>query len=34
MTLTWAADPAGVTREQLLDTLTGSLPALVAQLEG
>ncbi|WP_249423915.1 TetR/AcrR family transcriptional regulator [Nocardioides coralli] len=32
MTLTWVADPAGVTREQLLDTLTGSLPALVAHV--
>jgi AcrR family transcriptional regulator len=32
MVLTWAADPAGVSRDQLLDTLTGSLPALVEGL--
>ena len=29
LVLTWVADPSGVTREQLLDALTASLPALV-----
>ncbi len=29
MVLTWAADPAGVTREQLLEALAVSLPSLV-----
>ena len=29
MVLTWAADPAGVTREQLLEALAVSLPGLV-----
>lgn len=29
LVLTWVSDPSGVTREQLLDALTASLPALV-----
>lgn len=29
LVLSWAADPAGVTRDQLLAVLTGSLPTLV-----
>jgi AcrR family transcriptional regulator len=29
LVLTWVADPAGVSREQLLESLTASLPALV-----
>ena len=29
LVLTWVSDPRGVTREQLLDALTASLPALV-----
>jgi len=29
LVLTWVADPAGVTREQLLEAMTASLPALV-----
>jgi AcrR family transcriptional regulator len=29
MVLTWVADPRGVTREQLLESLSASLPALV-----
>ena len=29
LVLTWVVDPSGVTREQLLDALTASLPALV-----
>jgi AcrR family transcriptional regulator len=29
LVLTWVADPAGVTREQLLESLTAALPALV-----
>ena len=29
LVLTWVADPSGVTREQLLESMTASLPALV-----
>jgi AcrR family transcriptional regulator len=29
LVLSWAADPTAMTREQLLETVTGSLPALV-----
>jgi AcrR family transcriptional regulator len=32
LVLTWVADPAGVTREQLLEAMTASLPALVELL--
>ena len=32
LVLTWVADPSGVTREQLLESLTASLPALVELL--
>lgn len=33
LVLTWAADPAGVTRDQLLVAVVGSLPALVDLVE-
>jgi len=32
LVLSWIADPAGLTREQLLDVLAASLPALVATI--
>jgi hypothetical protein len=32
MVLTWVTDPRGVTREQLLESLSASLPALVELL--
>ena len=32
MVLTWRSDPRGVTREQLLEMIAGSLPALVGAL--
>jgi AcrR family transcriptional regulator len=32
LVLTWVADPSGVTREQLLESMTASLPALVELL--
>ena len=34
LVLAWAEDPAGATREQLVDALVGALPALVGRLHG